>query len=279
MRPARRSAPARVPAVAEAGVSDIVKFLSSDAPLHQKVHHMTFWEHVEELRQAVIHSLIAVALTSLGAWFVSGRVLERIVTDTTVAAVFLTPTEALSARVRVTLTLGVIAALPVVAFRLWRFVMPGLLRRERDLLAPLVLLSTVFFYAGAAFGYFLLVPGMMRVLLAFGTVHIQPMLGVGNTLSFVLGMSLACGGVFQLPLVIAVLAHLGLVTPAMLLSRWREAVLGIFVFAAIITPGDAASSTLMLGLPVSALYFLSILLAAVVSRRKTQQEDADAVGG
>ncbi len=258
---------------------NFLKLLSSDAPLHEKVHEMTFWQHIDEFRRVVIHSLCAIALTSMGAWFLSEDVLDRIVADTSRAAVFLNPTEALSARVRVTLTLGIIAALPFIAWRVWRFVMPGLLRRERELVGPLVLCSTLFFYAGTAFGYWLLVPGMFRVLLSFGTAHIQPMISVDNTLSFVLGMSLACGGVFQLPLVIAVLAWLGLVTPAMLLSRWREAVLGIFVFSAVITPGDAASSTIMLGVPVTALYFLSILFAAIVRKRKTREENADAARG
>lgn len=255
------------------------KIMASDAPLHEKVHEMTFWEHIDEFRNAIIHSLCAVTLTSIGAWFLSGPVLDRIVADTTKTAVFLNPTEALSARVRVTLTMGLVAALPFVAWRIWRFIMPGLLKRERDLIGPLVLLSTLFFYVGTAFGYFLLVPGMTHVLMAFATPHITPMISIDNTLSFVLGMSLACGGVFQLPLVIAVLAWLGLVTPQMLLSRWREAILGIFVFSAVITPGDAASSTLMLGVPVTGLYFLSILFAGIVRKRKTREESADAAGG
>jgi sec-independent protein translocase protein TatC len=247
-------------------------------PLHERVHEMTFWEHVEELRRAVIGSLIALAITTSAAWFVSGRVLDLVIQHTAKSAVFLSPTEAFSARMRVALTLGVLAALPVILFRLWRFVVPGLLERERSLLAPLVALSVVFFLLGTAFGFFILVPAMTRVLLGFGTEHLSPVLSIGSTLGFVLGMSLAAGAMFELPLVVAVLAYAGVVTPAFLLRRWREAILSIAVASAVLTPGDALSTTVMFGLPVVLLYFVSILFAAVVRRRKRITETVHAAG-
>lgn len=252
--------------------------LRGAGPLHLRVHEMTFWEHVDDLRAAVVASLIALAIAATIGWAFSGRILDEIVTHTTRTAVFLSPLEAFGARMRVAFTAGALLALPVIAFRVWRFVVPGLLPTERSLLTPLVVLSVLLFYAGTAFGFFALTPAMIRILLAFGTEHVTPQIAVGSTLSFILGMSLTCGGAFQLPLVIAVLARVGIVTPQMLLRRWREAVVIIFFASAFLTPGDALSTLVMLGIPVTLLYFFSILLATLVRRRSPPQEALHASG-
>lgn len=253
--------------------------LRGDKPLHERVHEMTFWEHVDELRRAVVGSLIALAVTSAAGWAVSGRALDTLIVHTTRTAVFLSPLEAFSARMRVALTLGVLLALPVIAYRIWRFIVPGLLPTERSMLTPFAALSVLLFYAGTAFGFFVLTPAMIRILLAFGTEHISPQIAVGSTLGFILGMSLTCGGMFQMPLVIAILARIGLVTPRMLLQRWREAVVGIFFVSAFLTPGDALSTLILLGVPIVVLYFFSIALAAIVRRRIDTQEEVVHVTG
>jgi sec-independent protein translocase protein TatC len=252
--------------------------LRGDKPLHERVHEMTFWEHVDELRGAVVGALIALAVTTAIGWALSGRALDAIVQRTTGTAVFLSPLEAFGARMRVAFALGVVLALPVVAYRLWRFVVPGLLPGERSLLTPFVMLSVVLFYAGTAFGLLLLSPTMIRVLLAFGTEHITPQIAVGSTLGFILGMSLTCGVVFQLPLALAILARAGIVTPRMLLERWREATVIIFLASAFLTPGDALSTLVLLGVPVLLLYFFSIALAAMVRRRPASEEVVHAPG-
>ncbi len=252
--------------------------LRGHRPLHERVHEMTFWEHVDELRRAVVVSVIALAVTTALAWAFSGRALDTIVLHTTKTAVFLSPLEAFSARMRVAFTLGVLLALPVIAYRLWRFIVPGLLPTERSLLTPFVLLSIVLFYGGTAFGFFVLTPAMIRILLAFGTEHIVPQIAVGSTLGFILGMSLTCGAVFQLPLAIAILARVGIVTPRMLVQRWREAIVIIFFGSAFLTPGDALSTLFLLGVPIVVLYFFSILLAAIVRRRSTTEDAVHATG-
>lgn len=252
--------------------------LRGTGPLHVRVHEMTFWEHVDELRRAVVVSLIALVVAAAIGWAFSGRLLDEIIAHTTRTAVFLSPLEAFGARMRVAFTAGVLLALPVIAFRLWRFVVPGLLPGERSLLTPLALLSVLLFYTGTAFGLFVLSPAMIRVLLAFGTEHVTPQIAVGSTLSFILGMSLTCGGAFQLPLVVAVLARVGIVTPQTLLRRWREAVVIIFFASAFLTPGDALSTLVMLGIPITLLYFFSILLATLVRRRPPPEEAAHASG-
>lgn len=236
---------------------------------------MTFLEHLEELRRVVIDAVIALAVAAVGGWFASGWALDRLIAHTVpegVPVVFLGPAEAFANRLRVALTIAVLVALPYMSWRAWQFVVPGLLASERRILLPLSMASTVLFYLGSGFALGILVPIVVRILLSFGTGSLTPTMAIGALLGFVLRLCLACGVVFQMPLVAAVLTRLGIVTPAWLWQRWRLAVLFIFVASALLTPGDGPSQ-LVLGVPVTGLYFLSIAVSRAVYRRQYQEEE------
>jgi sec-independent protein translocase protein TatC len=132
---------------------------------------------------------------------------------------------------------------------------------------PGVVASTFLFYGGGAFGLFVLVPTVIRILLSMGTEHLAPQIAVGQLLGFLLQLVLACGIVFQLPLVTTYLTIAGILTPEFLLARWRHAVLVIFVVAAVVTPGDGPSQ-LVLGIPVTVLYFGSVGLSFLVRGKR-----------
>jgi sec-independent protein translocase protein TatC len=207
----------------------------------------------------------------------SAQALELLVNRTIpedVPVVFLNPAEAFTARIKVALTCGVLVTLPYVLWRFWQFVVPGLLKEERRLIFPLVVSSSVLFYLGGAFGLLILVPVVVKILLAFGTPSLTPTMAVNQLLGFILRLVLACGLVFQLPLVTTVLTMLGIVSPGGLLARWRYAVLIIFVVAAVITPGDGPSQ-LVLGIPVTLLYFVSVGLSYAVRRRQRREESGE----
>jgi len=209
-------------------------------------------------------------------WFFSGRAVDMMIAPIG-KAVFIGPAEAFSVRLKLSLLLGALVSLPFIFLRIWKFVVPGLLKREKSLLTPLVLFSTVLFYGGMAFSYFVLVPAMMRMLLAFGTARLQPMISVDSYFSMVIQISVAIGVVFQFPLVVAVLTWLGIATPDFFKSKWRYAIVIIFIIGAAITPGDVFISQLAVSIPLCALYFLSILISALVQKRRrleTEREDA-----
>jgi sec-independent protein translocase protein TatC len=155
---------------------------------------------------------------------------------------------------------------------------PGLLKEERGLVLPLVVASTVLFYAGGTFGLLVLVPVIMNILLSFGTASMVPNIAVGQLLTFILRLVLACGTIFELPLVTTALALAGLLTGRDLLSKWRYAVVAIFVVAAVVTPGDGPS-LLVLAIPMIILYFLSVGLAFLVQKRGRERERASAEAG
>jgi sec-independent protein translocase protein TatC len=235
---------------------------------------MPFLEHLEELRRVIIDSLILIVIVSTACWFFSGRAIDLLVTPIG-KAVFISPAEAFTVRLKLAFVLGAFISLPFVFFRVWRFVVPGLLGRERSLLLPLAVFSTVLFYGGVAFAYFMLVPAIMKLLLAFGTARLQPMISIDSYFSMVMQISVALGVVFQFPLVVGVLTGLGVITPGFLKGKWRYAVVIIFIIGAAITPGDVMVSQLVVAFPLCGLYFLSILVSMLVKKRKEREMESE----
>jgi len=236
----------------------------------EPIGEMTLFEHLTELRAVLIQSVAAIAAASVLAWFVSDRAVDLLIHPalrTTEHLVFLSPTGAFMLRMKTAFGLGLFFAMPIVVWRLWSFVVPGLLQKERRLAAPVVLASVGLFYAGAAFAYFAILPISITFLLGFGTERLQPMIAGENYFQFVIRLLLAFGTVFQFPLVIAVLTYWEILAPDFLKRYWRYGVVLVFVLSAILTPPDVASQILMAG-PVLVLYFASMLIAQSIARGK-----------
>ncbi|MBM3319268.1 MAG: twin-arginine translocase subunit TatC [Candidatus Eisenbacteria bacterium] len=234
---------------------------------------MPFLEHLEELRGVLLQSAALVALFACGGWFLSSEGLDLLIRPVG-SLVFLGPTEAFTLRLKIALLLGFLASLPFVLYKVWSFVAPGLFERERRFVVLVVGASTVLFLAGAAFGLFVLVPIAVAFLLGFGTESLRPMIAAGNYFAFVTKLLLAFGVVFQLPLAVTLLTHVGLLQPEWLLRKWRYAIVVIAVVSAVLTPPDVASQILM-GVPVLALYFLSILISFAVRKKRREENERD----
>ena len=233
---------------------------------------MPFLQHLEDLRRVLFQSALACVICALAGWWLAPRVLEAIVHSTVGRAVVLSPLEALNERIKLSLILGLALALPVVLHRLWSFVVPGLLKRERSWIPWMAAASYVLFALGgwAAYGY--VVPLVMKVLATFMTASMTSQIRLSELLGFTYNMALACGVVFQLPLVCMTLTAMGIVTPKFLLQQWRVAIVGVFLLTAIITPGDVVTAQLVMGVPMTALYFVSVGLSWIVARRKRHNE-------
>ena len=236
---------------------------------------MPFLEHLEALRIVLFQSALACLLCGIGGWWLAPRVLEHIVHITVGHAVVLSPLEALNERIKLSLLLGLGLALPVVLHRLWSFVMPGLLRRERTWVPAMAAGSYVLFILGAWAAYGYLVPLVMHVLQSFMTPSMVAQIRLSELLGFTYNMALACGIVFQLPLVCMLLTAIGIVTPGYLLRQWRVAIVLVFLTTAIITPGDVVTAQLIMGLPMTALYFLSVGLSWFVARRRRESGEGE----
>jgi sec-independent protein translocase protein TatC len=165
---------------------------------------------------------------------------------------------------------GLFVGGPVIFYQLWRFITPGLTRRERRLSLPFVLLSQLMFAVGLAFAY-LVIPQGLRILLNMAGPRVETMLSADEYLSFFLTTSVAFGLVFELPLVLIFLAMVGVVTAGGLRRARPYAVVAILIAAAIITPTTDAVTLLLMAGPMWLFYELSILAAWFIERRRRRR--------
>ena len=238
----------------------------------QDPKEMSFLDHLEELRWMLIRSGLAVVLAAMIAFPLSRYIYEYILVRPLhtqfpdMKLIFLRPTGVFLALIGISLWSAVIIALPYIAFELWRFIAPGLLKKERRLMPVVVVSTVVCFLAGATMAYFVVLPYALRFLVGTWSDIAQPQLEIKEYLTFTLRLTLAFGVVFELPVLSFFLARLGIVTPALMRKFRSYAIFMIAVLAAFITPPDAITMIMLL-LPLILLYELSIWVAAIGRRR------------
>lgn len=178
------------------------------------------------------------------------------------------PTEGVSIYVQVALTVGTAIASPFVFYNLVAFISPGLLPHEKRILYLVIPGAVVMFVTGALFAWFIMIPSAIQFLAGFYADVFQVQWTAEKYIPFVLSLALWIGVAFEMPLVFMFLGWLNIVNPKMLLTYWRFAVVGCAIIAAIITPTvDPFNMALVMG-PLLGLYFLSIILVAIVRWRK-----------
>lgn len=224
---------------------------------------MSILQHLDELRSSLFRAAIVAIILVGAAWAFSDRLLDGLIVrliGPEQKALALTPGEAFSARMQVALWTGGLVAVPYLLLEAWRFVAPGLKREERSFAIPWMIASGLLLYVGIAFALEILLPAMVGMLQSFATQRIESRVSVSALLSFAVKLAAGCGLLFQMPLVLCLLAWFGIVSPRALWRAWRHAVFFIALGAAVITPGDGPSM-LILAVPLVGLYFLSVIVA------------------
>ncbi len=224
---------------------------------------LTFVEHLEELRHRLFVCLGAIVIGAIVAYAQAGRILQWLARPIG-RLVFVGPFEAFTAYLHIAVVGGVVLALPVVLFEVWRYVGPALSPRERRWLLGGFGASIGLFLLGAAVAYGVVIPLGVRFLMSFANETLQPMISVGNYVSTIGWMLLAFGLVFQLPIVLLLLAAFGLVTAGQLASLRPYAVVVIFIVAAAVTPGPDVLSQVSIAVPMWILFEASIVLIRMV---------------
>ncbi len=235
----------------------------------------TFLSHLIELRDRLMRSIIAFALCSIVPLVFSSELYDLLASPlmqtlphgsrmiaTGVITPFLIP-------MKIALMAGLLIALPYILYQAWAFVAPGLYAHEKRLVLPLVVSSTVLFFLGMLFCYFVVFKNVFAFIANFAPKSISVAPDIEAYFNFVLGMFLAFGIAFEVPVVVVVVAMTGLVTVEQL-REWRGYIIvAIFIVAAIVTPPDVVSQV-SLALPMCLLYEIGIVFAQIVTRRRAR---------
>lgn len=235
---------------------------------------MSLIEHLEELRRRIVRAVVAVAVAFLACWgFVKpiadflARPVYAVLPNQKLA--FLGVTDPFIMYVKVAALVAVFVASPVVLYQVWRFISPGLYRHERRWAGPFIVLGTLFFVGGGAFAYYVAFPFAVEFLVGVGS-EFDPVITVDRYFRFLLYVVLGLGLMFELPIVIFLLAQMGVVTPRFLIRNFRWAVLLIFVAAALITPTPDIVNLCLFAVPTIVLYLLGVGAAALVQWRRKE---------
>ena len=223
-------------------------------------------EHLIELRRRLLWCLASLVVTFFVCFAFAKNIFAVLVQPLLRAGqgklIYTDIFEAFFVQVKVALFAALMLSFPVLAIQLWRFIAPGLYAKEKNAFLPFLLMTPVFFGAGATFAYFVAMPWALHFLLSFqgdvGGVSQEALPGVGNYLTFVTRFLFGFGAAFLLPILLMILERAGLVTREQLAKSRRYAIVGAAAVAAVLTPPDVVSM-LMLLVPLYGLYEFALL--------------------
>ena len=243
---------------------------------------MSVMEHLEELRRRIVIAFLAILAGAVVGWFLYPYVLEllrdpfcqylrdnpEVRPPAGCDLVFNSPVDAFLTKLKMVGFLGLIVALPIVLYQLWAFIVPGLTSREKKWSIPFIVTSTLLFIAGAAFAIWTL-PKALEFLLGFGGEAVVPLITFDRYVGFVTLVTLAFGVSFLFPVILVFLEAVGVLSWQLLASWRRWAILGISVFAAVITPSGDPYTMFAMMIPMYVFYEASIIIGRIMKRSRT----------
>lgn len=252
---------------------------------------MPLLDHLIELRKRLLYSVLALFAAFIICFyfaqelfdFLVGPLAEILLERESALGVrrliFTDLTEVFFTHIKIAFFFGAFASCPIFLIQFWLFVAPGLYKREKSAMAPFLAASPILFFLGGALVYYVLMPLAWRFFLSFetlggeGTLPIELEAKVNEYLSLVMKLIFAFGLCFQLPVIMTLLARVGLATSEGMASKRKYAIVGVFIVAAVLTPPDPISQ-LSLAIPIILLYEISIHMAKLVERKKAAAEAA-----
>ncbi|XAW89486.1 twin-arginine translocase subunit TatC [Vibrio sp. CDRSL-10 TSBA] len=236
--------------------------------------------HLLELRDRLLRCIAAVIVVFVGLIYFSNTIYEfvsRPLVDrlpegatmiaTDVASPFFTP-------LKLTLIVAVFISVPFILYQVWAFVAPGLYKHERRLIFPLLLSSSLLFYCGVAFAYFVVFPLVFGFFTAISLGGVEFATDIASYLDFVLALFMAFGVAFEVPVAIILLCWTGVTTPKELGEKRPYIIVAAFIVGMLLTPPDMVSQTL-LAIPMCLLFEIGLFFARFYTRKDDQQEDAE----
>lgn len=257
----------------ETAAADPGEKAGGDAAGEEPPHEMTFTEHLNELRVRLVRCLIAAFVGFLACYGFAEQLfallmqpLLDLLQPSGGSLIYTGLPEAFFTHLKVAALAGLFVASPYIFYQIWMFIAPGLYEGERKYMIPIALCSAICFVTGALFGYFVVFPFGFQFFLGYASEVITPMPSVKEYFSFSTSMLFAFGLIFELPLFMFFLSVLGVVNYKSLRKYRKFAILGSFVVAAILTPPDVVSQSLMAG-PMCLLYEVGIWVSYMFGKK------------
>jgi len=275
--------------------------VSLDQSFEEEEDKMSFLHHLEILRWHLVRIVIALLIFSILAFFFKGFIFDTVV----LAPVFdsfityqlfcqlseamglgdklcfqsisfqlinITMAGQFTMHLIVSIFAGIIAAFPYILYEVWRFIKPALKKGEKNYARGLVFWGSLLFLSGVSFGYYLITPLSVQFLGGYNVSElVQNQISLSSYISTVTTITLSCGLIFQLPIIVYFLSKLGIVTPSLMKTYRRHAIIAVLLLSAIITPPDITSQILV-SLPLLLLYEISILISRMVVKKKAKDQ-------
>lgn len=246
---------------------------SGDSSEDYEAERMPLIEHLRELRTRLFRALVAFVLASLVGWVLFGPIMQVLLAplrsalgDPDRPLIAIGVFDPVGMRLKIAAFTGLVLAAPVISWQIWRFVAPGLTRKERRTTLAVVAVGSVLFAFGVVVAYLTAVPALSFLLRVAGKT-VEPLITADRYIGFMLTMALGFGAAFQFPLALVALVALGAVESRQLLKAWRIVVVVIAVVAAVATPGQDPFSFFALFLPMCVFYLAAVAFARFVLRK------------
>ncbi|GMH26239.1 hypothetical protein Nepgr_028082 [Nepenthes gracilis] len=249
--------------------SAVYDFLYPSKELLPDDKEMSIFDHLEELRQRAFVSILAVGAMILGCFAFSKELimlLESPVKEQGVRFLQLAPGEFFFTTLKVSGYCGLLLGSPVILYEIIAFVLPGLTGAERRFLGPIVLGSSVLFYAGIVFSYYILTPAALNFFINYSEGVVESLWSIDQYFEFLLVLMFSTGLSFQVPVIQLLLGQTGLVTADQMLSIWRYVVVGAVVAAAVLTPSTDPLTQVLLAGPLLGLYLGGAWMVKLIGR-------------
>lgn len=242
---------------------------------------MSFLEHLDELRRRLTHAILGLLAGFMVAFAIVDRVWNFVMAPLVATIpdgkfVYTEPTEAFFLYIQVAAIVGLLIASPYVMYQVWLFIAPGLYSNEKRLALPFVFVSSLLFISGAAFSHFFVFPWAFSFFAGFSSQNLVFMPRIEPVFGMYTKMLLAFGLVFQMPMLVLVLARFGIVTAGFLWRNIKYAILIIFIAAAILTPSADPVGQAMMAAPMVLLYMISIGVAWMFGKRRRSDDASQA---
>lgn len=220
---------------------------------------MSLFDHLEELRLRIFYSIIAAVIGMVGCFFAVKPIVQLLeIPAQGVKFLQLAPGEYFFVSLKVAGYSGLLLASPFILYQITQFVLPGLTRRERRLLGPVFLGSTVLFLVGLVFAYVALIPAALKFFISYGAEVVEQLWSIDRYFEFVLLLMFCTALAFQIPVIQGVLGALKIVSSRQMLAGWRYVILGAAILGAVLTPSTDPLTQSLLGGAVVGLYFAGV---------------------